>query len=636
LHTANLLATLGLAGSVLTVAAETDLVHLSLFFTAAVWSILLDRRPDGGPIVHPMILLALVLFGIFLSLISSRDHMIFRRALGVLLIMVAAKLIAPKRQRDLLQIYLLNFFIVAASAATMLDLGFALLVTGEAFLTITGLLLVHGSGELREIPAPHLWRLLRTGASMTLLLIPVAVVLFLVIPRPSMSFFSWGQGTLSRTGFGETVSPGAVQEIKADSSIAFRAIWLNGHRPEKPLFRGIVYDDYSHGTWSRNSAFDLPVSAVGGEYAEYEIIMEPSHSRYLFSLGVPIQVTTKEVKTRVVSGHTIVADREITNRMAYRVQSILPQGLPSDSDPELFLDVPNDLRAGLGEVLRGLRSGSDHATAQAALEFLRKGFTYDLSPGEPQGDPVLHFLTVSRKGHCEYFASAMVFLLRSMGIPARLVGGYLGSEWNDMGRYYLVRQSDAHTWVETWIQGKGWMTFDPTPASAAAGRSRGTWYRFMDVLRLKWYYWVLDYNIGRQLELAGRGAHLFKTLREGRISLDLAAGLASGWRWAVGAALLIVSGLIAMAILQILRNRPRTIGERFVLLLKRHGFEKKPGETLREAIGRVGPAGADLRSSLKAFVEEYYRVEYGGGADSGKLSLLLKELRDGKWQSPNA
>ncbi|RJR30713.1 MAG: DUF3488 domain-containing protein [Desulfobacteraceae bacterium] len=623
---ANLLATLALFGSVLTVAAEIDPVHLSLFFLAAVWSILLDRRPDNAPIVHPMILLILVLFGIFLSLLFSRDHMVFRRALGVLLIMVAAKLVTPKKQRDLLQIYLLNFFIVAASAATMLDLGFALLVTGEAFLTITGLLLVHGSGELREISANHLWRLFRTGVLMTLFLLPCAVILFLVIPRPSMSFFSWGQGTFSRTGFGDTVSPGAVQEIKADDSIAFRVIWLDGRRPEKPLFRGIVYDDYSYGTWSRTRAFDLPVSAAGGEYAEYEIVMEPSHSRYLFSMGVPFQVLTKEVKTKVVSGHTIVADREITKRMAYRVQSVLPQGLPSDTDPALFLDVPDDLRAGLREVFRGSIGGSDHAKAQAALEFLRKGFTYDLSPGEPQGDPVLHFLSGSRKGHCEYFASAMVFLLRSMGIPARMVGGYLGSEWNDMGKYYLVRQSDAHTWVETWIQEKGWVTFDPTPASPAAARSRGAWYRFMDVLRLKWYYWVLDYNIGRQLELAGRGAHLFKALRSGQAGLDLAR-VASGWRWAAGAALLIISAVLAAVFLRILRNRPRTMGERFVLLLRRHGFEKKPGETLREAVGRIGPAGADLRRSMKAFVEEYYRVEYGRGGERENLPELLKEVR---------
>lgn len=627
LHMANLLANLALVGSVLTVAGEIDLVHLSLFFIAVLWS-LLERRPAAAPLLRPMILFILVVLGIAVSLVSSRDQTIFHRALGVLLIMVAAKLVSPKRQRDLLQIFLLNFFIVAASASTMLDLGFALLVTGEAFLTITGLLLVHGSGELPEIPGHQVWKLFRIGGAMTLFLIPAAAFLFLVIPRPSMYFFSWGEGTVSRTGFGDTVSPGSVQEIKADNTIAFRVIWLSGPRPEKPLFRGTVYDAYNQGTWARNKVFDVPVPAARGELAEYEIVAEPSHSRFLFSLGVPLKVFTKEVKTRIVSGYTILSDRNITSRIIYRVHSSLPRGLPPDSSPDLFLEAPDELVEGLATFSRGLTRESDHATARATEDFLRNGFTYDLSPGEPQGDPILHFLTGSRKGHCEYFASAMVFLLRSMGVPARMVGGYAGGEWNEMGKYYLVRQSDAHTWVEAWIRGRGWVTFDPTPSSSSAGRSRSSsWYHVIDVLRLKWYYWVLDYNIARQLELAGKGSELFKSLRHGRMGLDLAGKVVSGWRWLVGAAFLIGLGALAVVFHRRLRERPRTPGERFLHLLKRHGCEKRPGETLLEVIIRVDPTGPELRRSLKTFVDEYYRVEYGGKGGEETLSGLLKEVR---------
>ena len=627
LHIANFTAVLALAGSVLSVAGEIGFVHLTLFFAAALLSLLLDRRPAAIPAIPPWLLFVLVVFGIAVSLVSSRDQTIFHRALGVILIMVSAKLVSPKRQRDLLQIFLLNLFLVAAAASTVLELGFALLVAGEAFLTITGLLLVHGSGELREIPVRQLWQLTRIGGAMTLLLIPAAAILFVVIPRPSMALFAWGEGTIARSGFGDTVTPGAVQEIKADNTTAFRVVWASGPRPEKPLFRGIVYDAYDNGTWARNRTSEVPVPWTRGEDAEYEIVFEPSHSRYLFTLGVPVKVSTKEAKTRVVSGYTVMTDRNISSRMIYRILSRLSRSLPPDSPPESFLEIPVELREGLRPMAEELRKGSDRATAQAAEEFLKKGFAYDLSPGEPQGDPILHFLTRSRKGHCEYFASSMVFLLRAAGIPARMVGGYLGGEWNELGNYYLVRQSDAHTWVEAWIDGGGWVTFDPTPASLSAGRSRSRLYGLMDVLRLKWYYWVLDYNIARQLELAGKGSQLFRSLRHGGVGFDLLRKGAGAWRWLAGAVVLIALGALALFFRRKLKSRPRTIGERFLRVLEKHGYRKENGETLLEVVRRVDTAGPRLQGSLKEFVGAYYRLEYGREGDESRVARLLEEVK---------
>ncbi|MFC1534892.1 transglutaminaseTgpA domain-containing protein [Thermodesulfobacteriota bacterium] len=627
LNTSTLLAYIALIGSVSSIATEVHYVPLLIFVLSLLSGLFLDKRSAPGPHLNPLILLGLVILGIIISLISLDEKNIFNRALGILLIIISAKLVSPKKPRDMLQIFLLNFFMVTGSAVTRLDLEFGLLVLGEAFITILGLLLIHGSNEQQEIPAYQVWQLARWSSVITICLIPATVIIFLIIPRPTMTLFAWERGMVSRTGFSDSVTPGAVEKIKVDSSPAFRVKWIKGKRPEKILWRGIVYDTYNLGTWERKDHPETTVPAIRAESVQYEVILEPTNSRYLLSIGLPYIIQAKGRKTSITSGYTIETDEVIDHRTIYMVHSHLLKDLPADSPTEIFLETPYGIRKDLALLTTGLIKDSDFMTAEAVEIFLKGRFSYDLLPGKPSGDPILYFLTTSKKGHCEYFASAMVLLLRYMGIPARIVGGYLGGEWNDLGQYYLVRQSDAHTWVEAWIEGRDWVTFDPTPASPLADRSPGRIFRFIDMLRLKWYYWVLDYNINRQLDLARKGSAALKSFRfrDNRFSLIRKA---SSLKYFIVFVLMIGLAVLFRVTSRYLQERPKSYGERFLYLLKKHGYNKTPGETLLELVEKIPSDKPGLENSAKEFVKGYYLFEYDHKGSERILSLLLKNVEE--------
>ena len=159
IYLATLLGYAGLMGSVSSLFREIHFIPLTIFVLSFLTGLFLDRRNFTSPLLNPFLLIGLVAMGVIVSLIGLSDKNIFNRTLGILLIIISAKLISPKKGRDILQIYLLNFFMVAGSAVTRLDLEFGLLILGEAFITILGLLLVHGSDEQGEIPVPQVWGL---------------------------------------------------------------------------------------------------------------------------------------------------------------------------------------------------------------------------------------------------------------------------------------------------------------------------------------------------------------------------------------------------------------------------------------------------------------------------------------------
>jgi len=111
----------------------------------------------------------------------------------------------------------------------------------------------------------------------------------------------------------------------------------------------------------------------------------------------------------------------------------------------------------------------------------------------------------SKSGHCEYFASGMVVMLRSIGIPARMANGFHGGVWNEFGRYYAIRQADAHAWVEVYFPGYGWLTFEPTPASGALAPNQQDWatriQSWMDSMKLQWFKWVIEYDLEKQVDV---------------------------------------------------------------------------------------------------------------------------------------
>jgi len=292
--------------------------------------------------------------------------------------------------------------------------------------------------------------------------------------------------------------------------------------------------------------------------------------------------------------------------------------------------------------------------ARAIEARLRRDYGYTLRlPRRESADPLADFLFTRRQGHCEYFASAMTILLRTAGIPARIVTGFLGGEYNPITDLWVVRASDAHSWVEAWIPGFGWSTFDPTPAgpntrSFAFVTTLGL---YLDAAQTFWQNWVLGYDVGRQGTLADR-------MEEGARGMGIhwygaVAAVESAWRAgaaaltrrvmiplaaAVGVALWI--WLAAPPLIRLLRMRRRVervrrgqadvtdatmLYQRMLRVLKRQGFQKPAWFTPVEFAASL-PHGS-MAAAVAEFTSAYNALRFGGRASAARrLSLLLDQL----------
>jgi transglutaminase-like putative cysteine protease len=302
-----------------------------------------------------------------------------------------------------------------------------------------------------------------------------------------------------------------------------------------------------------------------------------------------------------------------------------------------------------------LGQNSDEGRARALEYYLRRnyGYTLDLLSRDVP-DPLADFLFERKKGHCEYFASAMTVMLRSLGIPARLVNGFQGGTLNPVSELYVIRASDAHSWVEGYIRGRGWTTFDPTPPDSSP-RAASLWSRlgfYLDAAETFWQEWVLSYDLSRQVELAGRMER--SSTRFGLRWLDIFTDASSvQWRdtaksvlagygaWFVGLLALtlaiVIAGPRAWRLLQIHRRVRRVrrgqasvadatlLYERMEQVLRKRGYQRPPWLTPQE-FSRLLPS-EPMTEVVAKFTSAYNDLRFGGKLDAApQLSILLDQL----------
>ena len=490
--------------------------------------------------------------------------------------------------------------------------------------------------------------------------------LFFVLPRTAHAAFSrLAAERYHLPGFSGEVRLDQIGAILGRSTPSMHVRLVDGARPEALKWRGTALSFFDGRRWIAPSggARTIPVNAGlgilvdddqrrrAGARVSYEIELEPIASDVLFFAGVP--------EVLWIGAPSVFGSPADVYRLASAPRERLRYGAVSymDGGSQVSIAGRGDLQLpSLDERIPALareivaRASSDEARALALESYLRRryGYTTDLPSVEP-ADPLANFLFERRQGHCEYFATAMAVMLRTLGIPSRLITGFQGGAWNPISGWYVVRASDAHSWVEAWIDGAGWRTFDPTPGGQAAPQG-ALWTRvsfYADAAEMFWQDWVVGYDVERQVTLASKmqssglvfGARWrvkwlqaqVNTVRAARgyggAALSLAALAAAVWflwpkaraRWTAGRRLRCAQRGDALA------SDATLLYARMLQLLKRRGRRKPHWLTPGEFARSLAPSpAADLVASL---TDAYHDLRYGGHRGAApRMIALLRQL----------
>src|SRR5216684_3908822 len=368
--------------------------------------------------------------------------------------------------------------------------------------------------------------------------------LFFIFPRFTAGYLARASMQPSlMTGFGDDVELGQIGEIKKNSEVVMRV------KTGKPVaysmlrWRGIALTNFDGKRWSNPERTSETLTARpdgwiflrGSEQAaapaptglQYTVFLQPMATAAIFTLGEPISLKgnfSESANDEWAARHSYIF-RDATGSLFNPFHNYSPvrytgfSRLPKLNAAELrsagdayspaiaeeYLQLPPELDARIPDLARQVTTSAktSYDKARAIEGFLRSRFGYTLNlAGKPGEDPLANFLFVARAGHCEYFASAMTILLRTLEIPAREVNGFLPGEYNDLADDYIVRASDAHSWVEVYFPGSGWVTFDPTPAVAETSGLLSHLAKYIDWMQLTWSEWVINYDFGHQMQMA--------------------------------------------------------------------------------------------------------------------------------------
>ena len=447
---------------------------------------------------------AIFICAYFFSIISLQNMII--PVTHSMILLAVIKFAGNKEVRDYLQIAALSLFIVAASALLGLSIFFLIPIFTILFFTtfqIT-LLSVFMENKAGNISLFFLKKLMFHMFFLPILSIPLAVAIFIIMPRTNIPLIDlFNQGIQPTTGMTDSLVLGETDFIAEDDSIAFRAIIKQ--LDYVPYWRGSVLDRYTETSWlpSQDDNIYLSIPPVSEEIP-YEIYLEPSISKYLITLDYPKWV--RHTKTRLNHKGELPLKDWLYKTTRYKAASINEMKIPSKLlAPEICLDYGNMTENFINFALQHKKNSPKETAFNIFIMLSQPPFIHTLS-NLPTGKNALdEFLFSAKKGHCEFFASAMALMLRVNGIPSRIISGFLGGYYLQ-NSYYAVPNKNAHVWVEAYINGE-WVKFDPTPVSS---------HNYVSLTSIPWrlklrlfadainYYWdisIIGYDFAKQLNI---------------------------------------------------------------------------------------------------------------------------------------
>jgi transglutaminase-like putative cysteine protease len=518
------------------------------------------------------------------------------------------------------------------------------------------------------------WRLAALTLSIALGILAIAGGLFFLLPRTAQAAMQQLEARrYSIPGFSNEMRLGETGEIQQRGTAVMHVRFFDSERPPEMKWRGNALAQFDGKRWYNTSqpervlrvqegllklSEDNSRSYAAPRGASYEVQLSSAGSDALFFAGRPriLRINVPLVIEARTGGYRLGFGS--TDGLHYGVYSAFEESedweLPAAERRE-YLELPR-LDGRIAALARAVAGGGarDRERAQTIASYLRTHYRYTTAlPSSEPADPLGNFLFERRAGHCEYFASAMAVMLRAIGIPARVATGFAGGVFNPVSGWYVVRASDAHSWVEAWLPGHGWTTFDPTPVDPNSGRlSAGSRLSFyLDAADTFWQEWVLSYNLDRQLTLASRmqdsgfnaSTEWFDSAHR---KLVVWTNAVAGWGRRYGPTAGLALAAIALAMLYgrpavrwlraLVRVRQVERGDvrasdatllygQMLKLLKKRGFEKPAWLTPSEFARLLPRTPAGMLAGQ--FTEAYNGLRYGGRSEAApRLLALLREL----------
>ena len=646
------------------------------------------RIPFSNAVVNALTLAYIGFYPIdylFLSrdFLTSTIHLVFFLAI--------TKILTARTDRDHAYVKVIAFLELLAASLLSASLSFFVFLTLFLIFAVA----TFATGEIRRAGRQPI-RVVRSGLRrmplrltfitifISLGILSITGGLFFLLPRTARAAFQhFGSHRYHLPGFSSQITLGQIGEIKRESATVMHVRFLSAKQSATPpanlKWRGAALGQFDGRRWFNQSQVKdetIQLERAGllrlideghrpsreSQRLSYEVQVKDMGSDALFFAGIPEFLSIGAPLVRRSSSDSFRVPFASPGGLSYVAHSYLehpdvgplvpPAPLPLILRQE-YLQIPN-LDPRIPRLAREWTGGAVTPELQAlAVErHLRQDFGYTLTLLSSEvADPLAHFLFERRKGHCEYFASSMAVILRTLGIPSRVVTGFQSGIYNPISGRQLIRTSDAHSWVEAWLPRRGWTTFDPTPPDPGGG-GMSLWTRmalYLDAAETFWQDWVLNYDFDHQMMLATR----VQNSRTGTSWMEAFGAGFNRWRSAggeflkhYGAPLAAALIFIALAIIygptlrkawlmrQRLRKVQRGVVEtsdatllysRMLRVLERRGIEKPAWVTANEFVRLLPPS--ELSPIVDDLTTHYYDLRFGGNRDAGpRMITLLEQL----------
>lgn len=636
-----------LALAALLLATAANLQHLAwwcvpLLAGAAAWHARAALR--GTPL--PGRVVRWLLVGVLSLAVATglRGHGALAACATLLACMTAAKLLEARTLRDWYVLLGGTLFLLLAACLDRQQLPRLPLYAACLWACLAA------ARGIERLGQPRPGELLRGAGRQLLLALPLAAALFLLVPRLPGAFWSLPGDDAAITGLGEEMTPGDFARLVESDQPALRVRFAGALPPLADRYwRGPVLHEFDGATWRRGPP--LPATGPGLAYEgpryHYALTVEPGPLAMVPAMQYAAPPAAPFV--RASGDYQLLLPRPLGQAQSWELDSwpmARAAGPLGDAERALDLRLPPGRNPRALALARGLRAGAadDAAFVRALLALFADGYTYTLQPQRLGRDSVDDLLFGTREGFCGHFASAFVTLARAGGVPARVVTGYLGGEWNPVGGYLTVRAAEAHAWAEVWMPGRGWTRTDPTAVVSPERLERGSYdvglggtgglaralrrSGWASRLVLAWEaagaWWqdrILGFNFARQADLLGRLG--VRDAQWQQLGLLLGGALAA-WMLAIG-----------WGLGRELRPRRDPLARAWLRVearLRRRGHVRAPHEGVAGFGERLAAADAALGAALAPLLRDYLALRYGEPRGAAAQAAFVREAR--RWRCP--